>query len=107
MLTHGLTAIVAVVSVGSLGFLTSLIVFLIHKDKSDFVRAHAASAVNVQIMTAFGLFLAIMLSAVDTGAAITAAAIILAVAVAIHLMGALHANRGEWWTPPLTPRLVS
>ena len=32
--------------------------------------------------------------------------IALAVAFVLHLIGALKANRGEWWDPPLTPRFV-
>jgi len=106
MLAHGLAAVVTLLSVGALGFLVSLIVFLIYKDRGEFIRGVAANAVNIQIMTVFGLFFAIMLSVIGTFIAIIAAAIILAVAVAIHIMGALRASRGDWWTPPLTPRMV-
>ena len=32
--------------------------------------------------------------------------IALVVAFVLHLIGALKANRGEWWRPPLTLRFV-
>ena len=38
-----------VLSAGFLGFLGSLAVYIIYKDRGPFVRAHAANSVNVQI----------------------------------------------------------
>jgi len=32
---------------------------------------------------------------------------VIIIATVIHIMGAIKANNGEWWTPPLTPRLVT
>ena len=28
-------------------------------------------------------------------------------AFVLHVIGAVKANNGEWWNPPLTPRFVS
>ncbi len=106
MLIHGFLAVIAVLSVGTLGFVTALLIFLLVKDRSDFMRSHAANALNVQIMTGFGLFVAVFLSILGMTAPLVAAAVILATSVTIHTMGALHARRGEEWSPPLTPRMV-
>ncbi len=106
MLVHGLLAVITVLSVGTLGFVAALLVFLVVKDRSEFMRSHAANALNVQIMTGFGLFAAVFLSIVDSLTSIVAAVVILATSVTIHTMGALHARRGEEWSPPLTPRMV-
>ena len=32
--------------------------------------------------------------------------LVIVVATVIHVIGAVKANNGEWWTPPLTPQLV-
>ena len=36
----------------------------------------------------------------------TSATLALVFAFVLHLIGALKANRGEWWRPPMTLRLV-
>ena len=33
-------------------------------------------------------------------------AIALVIAFVLHLIGAIKANNGEWWNPPMTPRFV-
>jgi uncharacterized Tic20 family protein len=32
--------------------------------------------------------------------------LVIVVAIVYHVVGALRANQGEWWSPPLTPRFV-
>ena len=32
--------------------------------------------------------------------------LVIVVATVIHVLGAVKANNGEWWTPPMTPQLV-
>jgi len=93
-----------VVSAGTLGFVASLILFLIYKDKGPFVRAHAANSLNVQITTGIVLLVSIPLMFVLIGFLTFAAAVV--IAFVLHLVGALKANRGEWWRPPFTLHLV-
>jgi uncharacterized Tic20 family protein len=104
MLAHAIPLVAMVVSAGTLGFVASLILYLIYKDKGPFVRENAANSLNLQITTGIVLLISIPLMLVLVGFLTFAAAIVLA--FVLHLMGALRANRGEWWRPPMTLRLV-
>ena len=103
-LAHAIPLVAMVVSAGTLGFVASLILFLIYKDKGPFVRAHAANSLNVQITTGIVLLVSIPLMFVLIGFLTFAAAVV--IAFVLHLVGALKANRGEWWRPPFTLHLV-
>ena len=103
-LAHAIPLVAMVVSAGTLGFVASLILFLIYKDKGPFVRAHAANSLNVQITTGIVLLVSIPLMFVLIGFLTFAAAVV--IAFVLHLLGALKANRGEWWRPPMTLNLV-
>ena len=104
MLAHLVPLGAMVLSAGTLGFVGSLVIYLLYKDKGPFVRAHAANSLNVQIMTAIVLVVSIPLMLLLVGFLTFGLAIV--VAFVLHLIGAVKANRGEWWTPPLTPRFV-
>ena len=101
-------------SAGFLGFVASIAVYMIHKDRGPFVRSHAANSLNIQItmfiwlvvlgiltipiaLLTLGLGLVVMLPAL--GAAFVFAGV-------LHVIGAVKAYNGEWWNPPLTPRFV-
>ncbi len=105
MLAHLLTLIVAVLSSGFLGFVAALVIYLVYKDRSAYVRRHAANALNVQIAVLIGAVISFVLMFVLIGFLTIAAVGIWA--LVIHIMGAVKANNGELWDPPLTPRLVS
>jgi uncharacterized Tic20 family protein len=104
MLAHSIPLVAMVVSAGTLGFVASLILYLIYKDRGPFVRENAANSLNLQITTGIVLLVSIPLMLVLVGFITFAAAIV--VAFVLHLIGALKANRGEWWRPPMTLRLV-
>jgi uncharacterized protein len=104
MLSHAIPLVAMVVSAGTLGFVASLILYLIYKDKGPFVRENAANSLNIQITTGIVLLVSIPLMLVLVGFLTFGAALV--VAFVLHLLGALKANRGEWWRPPLTLRLV-
>src|SRR5699024_9728322 len=104
MLSHLVPAILLPLSVGTLGFVRSLVIFLLYKDRGPFVRQHAANSLNVQIITAILLVLSTLLMFVLIGFLFYP--IVIVVAVIIHIVGAVKANNGEWWTPPLTPQFV-
>lgn len=107
-LSHLIPAIATVCSVGTLGFVASLVIYFGYKDRGPFVRAAAANSLNVQIMTLIILILTswiwIPLMFVGVGFLIYGA--IFAVAVVLHVIGAMKARDGEWYNPPLTPRFV-
>jgi uncharacterized protein len=103
-LAHGIPLVAMVVSAGTLGFVASLILYLVYKDRGPFVRENAVNSLNIQITTGIVLLLSIPLMFVLVGFLTFAAALV--VAFVLHLIGALKANRGEWWRPPMTLRLV-
>lgn len=104
-IAHGVPLIAMVLSAGLLGFVGSLIIYLMYKDRGPFVRSHAANSLNVQIMTGIVLVISIPLMFVLVGFLTFALAFVFAFVV--HIIGAVKANAGEWWNPPMTPRFVS
>lgn len=105
MIAHLVPAVLLPLSAGTAGFVASLVVYLVYKDRGPFVRAHAANSLNVQIITGILLLVSAVAMVVLIGF-ITYPAVIL-VATVIHVIGAMKANNGEWWQPPMTPRFVS
>jgi uncharacterized Tic20 family protein len=104
-LTHVISGVAMVVSAGTLGFVASLVIYLVYRDRGPFVRAHAANAVNVQLTALIGLIVSGILMLVLVGF-ITYPLIVVA-AVVIHAIAAVRANNGEWYDPPFTIRFVS
>ena len=47
--SHAGAVVAMICSAGFLGFLASVAVYVIHKDRGPFVRAHAANSLNIQI----------------------------------------------------------
>jgi uncharacterized Tic20 family protein len=103
-ISHVVPLVAMVLSAGTLGFVGSLVIYLIYKDKGPFVRAHAANSLNIQIITGIVLLISIPLMLVLVG--FVTYAIALVVAFVLHLIGAIKANNGAWWNPPMTPRFV-
>ena len=104
MLAHAIPLVAMVVSAGTLGFVASLVLYFIYKDRGPFVRENAVNSLNLQITTGIVLLISIPLMLVLVGFLTFLAALV--VAFVLHLIGAIKANRGEWWRPPLTLRLV-
>ncbi len=75
-----------------------------YKDKGPFVRAHAANSLNIQIITGIALLISIPLMLVLIGFFTFGLALLFA--FVMHIIGAMKANSGEWWDPPLTPKFV-
>ncbi len=85
------------------GFVPSLIFYLIAKDK-PFVHRHAAECLALTIVTAVGYFASMILMAVLIGL------LVLPVVGIFHLviciMGAMAANKGEEYNPPIVAGLA-
>ena len=113
-ISHAGAVIAMICSAGFLGFLASVAVYVIHKDRGPFVRAHAANSLNIQItMFVWLLVLGILtipiaLLTLGIGLVVMLPALAAAFVVAgiLHVIGAVKAYNGEWWNPPLTPRFV-
>jgi len=105
MLSHLVPLVATVLSAGTLGFVGSLVIFVMYKDRGPFVRQNAANSLNIQIMTGIVLLISFPLMLLLVGFLTYGLALVFA--VVLHAVGAIKANNGEWWTPPLTPRFVS
>ncbi|WP_457205897.1 DUF4870 domain-containing protein [Nocardioides sp. P5_C9_2] len=101
---HWVPLVAMVLSAGTLGFIGSLVIYLMYKDRGPFVRQHAANSLNVQIITGIVLLVSFPLMLVLVGFLTFGLAFVFAFVV--HLIGAVKAHNGEWWDPPMTPRFV-
>jgi uncharacterized protein len=93
-----------VLSAGTLGFVGSLVIYLMYKDRGPFVRQHAANSLNVQVITGIILLISFPLMLVLIGFVTYPLALVFA--FVLHVIGAVKANNGEWWDPPMTPHFV-
>ncbi len=103
-ISHAVPAVAMVVSAGFLGFVGSLVIYLMYKDRGPFVRQHAANSLNIQIVTGIILLVSIPLMLVLVGFVTFGLALVWA--FVLHVIGAVKASNGEWWDPPLVPRWV-
>jgi len=87
-----------------LHFVSPLIGYLVLKDRSRFVREHAATALNFQITLAIVYVIGWVLSIVVIGLLIVAAAWI--VNIVFSIIAAIAANKGEPYTYPLAITFV-
>ncbi|WP_120337069.1 DUF4870 domain-containing protein [Cryobacterium soli] len=86
-------------------FLPALIGYIVLKDRGPFIRAHTATALNFQITLAIAGFVGGILTVIGIGFLILAAVWILNIVFSI--MAAIAANKGEWYTYPLTIKFLS
>ena len=66
-IAHGAPLVAMVLSAGLLGFVGSLVIYLMYRDRGPFVRAHAANSLNVQIITGIVLLISLSLMLVLIG----------------------------------------
>ncbi|MCF6379644.1 DUF4870 domain-containing protein [Nocardioides KLBMP 9356] len=104
-ISHAGALVAMICSAGFLGFVASIVVYAIHKDRGPFVRAHAANSLNVQITMFIWIVVSIPLILLLGLGLLTLVAAPF-VAGLLHVIGAIKAYNGEWWNPPLTPRFV-
>jgi len=86
-------------------FLAPLVIYLIYKDRDPFIRRHAAQALNFQIIIAIAYFLSSLLIFVVIGFITYPLAVICSLIFSI--MAAVAANKGEEYTYPMIPQMVS
>ncbi|GAA3638865.1 DUF4870 domain-containing protein [Microbacterium awajiense] len=82
------------------GFLAPLIGYLVLKDRGPFVRAHTATALNFQLTLLIAYFAGVVLTVFIIGIFVLIAAYVLNIVLCI--IAAVKANRGEWYTYPLS-----
>ena len=113
-LSHGGAVVAMICSAGFLGFVASVVVYVLFKDRGPFVRAHAANSINVQItmfiwLVALGILtipVALLTLGLGLVVMLPALAAAFVIGAILHVIGAVKAYNGEWWNPPLTPRFI-
>ncbi|HTV47558.1 MAG TPA: DUF4870 domain-containing protein [Phycisphaerae bacterium] len=86
------------------GFIPSLIIWLLYKDKSEWVGNHAKEALNFQITLAIAWVAGIILCVIVIGIFILMAVGILHLIFCI--IGAVKASKGESYTVPIALHLL-
>lgn len=90
---------------GIFGVIVALIMYLVKKDESPYVRYHAAQALNFQLLMMIGYFISGVLMVVLIGYLTWMALFITSLVVQIKAAGA--AGRGEWHRFPFNVSWVS
>jgi uncharacterized protein len=98
-------ALLAHLSFFVLGVVGPLIIYLVKKDTSPFVRQHAAEALNFHITITLAVFVSALLILVLIGVVLLLAVLVAGAVLAV--LAAIAANRGESYRYPFTLRLVS
>ncbi|MFT7647646.1 MAG: putative Tic20 family protein [Candidatus Poriferisodalaceae bacterium] len=86
------------------GFIGPLVIFLMKKDESQYVRAHAAEALNFQITVMIGYLASFILMFVLIGLLLLP--IIAVGALAFGIIATIAANKGEMYSYPINIRFV-
>lgn len=103
-IAHVTPLVLMLVSGGLAGFIGSLVVYLYAKDRGSAARAYASSALNVQITVCIAAAISYALMLVLIG--FITLPLVLLFGIIVHAVGALKANKGESYTPPLTITFV-
>jgi uncharacterized Tic20 family protein len=106
MLAHLLTLLGYVVVVGE--YIAPLVIYLVYKDRSQFVAFHALQALFFQLLALAVVIALVLFSIVTLGCGILLAApltIALAIAVLVYtIIAAIQANNGVWYELPIVGR---
>lgn len=108
VLAHLSTLIAAILSAGSLAIVGPLIMWLIYKDRSPFVRQASAGAFNFSVWLVVLGVAGWVLTATIIGAVVGVPLLILSwvLSIVFPIIGAVRANRGETYRYPLTPEFL-
>ena len=109
MLSH-LSALGGLVFLGGLGFIGPLIIYLVQKEKSQFVAFHARDSLNHQLtLLLFNIVcavLAFVLFCLGGFLAFIPVIIAFITSIIFEILASVQASRGEWTKIPLTFTLV-
>ncbi|NYH54161.1 MULTISPECIES: DUF4870 domain-containing protein [Nocardiopsis] len=83
---------------GLLGWLVPLIIYLLKKDESPFIRDQSAQALNFQLLILIGYLISSVLMIVIIGALTWF--VVWVVSIVFGILGGMAASRGEWYRYP-------
>ncbi|HEU4949092.1 MAG TPA: DUF4870 domain-containing protein [Kribbella sp.] len=94
----------------AMGFLCPLVIYLIYRYRSDFVRRHALESLNFQLSLLIYGIVAVLLSVITLGLGLLIVIPIILIgavaAVVVIVMATFAASNGREYRYPLTIRLV-
>ncbi|MDH3678672.1 MAG: DUF4870 domain-containing protein [Acidimicrobiia bacterium] len=99
------TAVLIHIGGAIVGFLLPLVIYLIKKDESPFLRHHAAEALNFHFTVFLATIVCLILFLVIIGIFLFLALIV--AAWVLTIIAAIAASRGEYYRYPFTIRVVS
>jgi len=106
MLAHLLTLLGYIVMLGQ--YIAPLVIYLVYKDRSQFVAFHALQALFFQLLALAVSVALILFSVITLGLGVLLAvplAIALAIAVLVYtIIAAIQANNGVWYELPIVGR---
>jgi uncharacterized Tic20 family protein len=109
MLSH-LSALGGLVFLGGLGFIGPLIIYLVQKEKSQFVAFHARDSLNHQLtLLLFNIVcavLAFVLFCLGGFLAFIPVIIAFVTSIIFEILASVQASRGEWTKIPLAIPLI-
>ena len=86
-------------------FVPPLIIWLMYKDRDPFVRRHAQQALNFQIVLLIAIFASVLLMLVIIG--FFTLPVVLIGGVVFPILASIAANKGEEYTYPFIPQMVT
>jgi hypothetical protein len=86
-------------------FIPSLVIYLIYKDRDPFIRRHSAQALSFQIVATIALVISAVLQFILIGYLTGFVTWVLILVFSIK--GAMAANKGEEYTYPMIPKIVT
>jgi uncharacterized protein len=87
------------------GFIPSLVIYVIYKDRDPFIRRHSAQALSFQIIATIAYIVSGVLKFILIGY-LTGFATWVCV-LTFSILAALAANKGEEYTYPMIPKIVA
>ena len=99
-----LWATLAHISVPFLGFIGPLIVYLVHKDRSQWLKDNSLEALNFSILYSIGIIVSSILTSVIIGLVLLP--LVGIGGLVLCIMAAIAANKGEFYKYPINWRIV-
>ncbi len=103
---HAAGPVAALFSAGTLGWAVPLVIFLLYKDRSHFVRNQAAEALNFQITLAIAYVAILVITLFTFGIGAILFFVPWVLSVVFGILAAVAVSRGESYRYPMTLRLV-
>ena len=86
-------------------FIPSLVIYLIYKDRDPFIRRHSAQALSFQIVVTIAFVISAILQFILIG--YLTGFVTWVFLLVFSIKGAIAANKGEDYTYPLIPKIVT